>query len=131
LLNAAALPLQILLLGDGYRRLIAATAEEDLARIMSDDRGPRSRAPSGVEKQAGRGGSDESWLEHQVRETYRAVVDEPIPKELLEIVRRIPRGRVKAPVDGLQETGRARAASLGALCSNMSELTPSKFDYDF
>jgi hypothetical protein len=33
---------------------------------------------------------DEDWLEHAVRGLYQAVIDEPVPKRLLEIVGRIP-----------------------------------------
>jgi hypothetical protein len=38
-----------------------------------------------------RGNLDERWLERKVRDMYQEVVDEPVPKELLDIVRRIPK----------------------------------------
>jgi len=37
-----------------------------------------------------RGNLDERWLERKVRDMYQEVVDEPVPKELPAIVRRIP-----------------------------------------
>ena len=37
-----------------------------------------------------RGGSDELWLEHKVRDMYQNMVEEPVPTELLEVVKRIP-----------------------------------------
>jgi hypothetical protein len=33
----------------------------------------------------------EYWLERNVRDLYEKVVDEPVPKKLLDIVRRIPK----------------------------------------
>jgi len=33
---------------------------------------------------------DERWLERAVRDLYQAVIDEPVPEGLLEIVGRIP-----------------------------------------
>ena len=33
---------------------------------------------------------DERWLEHMVGSLYHAVVDEPVPRGLLDIVKRIP-----------------------------------------
>ena len=32
----------------------------------------------------------EQWLEHKVRDLYHAVVDEPVPRGMLDIVKRIP-----------------------------------------
>ena len=34
---------------------------------------------------------EERWLERKVRDMYQEVVDEPVPKELLDIVKRIPK----------------------------------------
>ena len=34
---------------------------------------------------------EERWLERKVRDMYQEVVNEPVPKELLDIVRRIPK----------------------------------------
>ena len=45
---------------------------------------------SGWGEEHWRGGADERWLEHKLRDFYRGVLDEPLPKELLDIVDRIP-----------------------------------------
>jgi hypothetical protein len=33
---------------------------------------------------------DFRWLEHLIRDLYKAVIDEPVPERLLEMARRIP-----------------------------------------
>ena len=38
----------------------------------------------------GNGRNNDHWLEHMLRGLYQAVVDEPLPARLLDIVRRIP-----------------------------------------
>jgi hypothetical protein len=47
---------------------------------------------------------DEQWLEHMVRDLYHAVVDEPVPRGLLDIVGQIPEPSTNepryAPADG-------------------------------
>jgi Anti-sigma factor NepR len=39
----------------------------------------------------GRSNLEERWLERKVREMYQEVVDEPVPQDLLDIVKRIPK----------------------------------------
>ncbi len=34
---------------------------------------------------------NEHWLEHEVHDLYQRVVDEPVPKDMLDIVTRIPK----------------------------------------
>jgi hypothetical protein len=34
---------------------------------------------------------EERWLERKVRDMYQEVVNEPVPQELLDIVKRIPK----------------------------------------
>jgi hypothetical protein len=65
--------------------------------MMSDARskGGRENSQSARDGMANqrrpRGNLDERWLERKVRDMYQEVVDEPVPKELLDIVRRIPK----------------------------------------
>jgi hypothetical protein len=54
-------------------------------------RGKNQPARYGMNEQRPRGNLDERWLERKVRDMYQEVVDEPVPKELLEIVKRIPK----------------------------------------
>jgi Anti-sigma factor NepR len=39
----------------------------------------------------GKGNLEERWLERKVRDMYQEVVNEPVPQELLDIVKRIPK----------------------------------------
>ncbi len=41
--------------------------------------------------QRSRNNLEERWLERKVRDMYQEVVNEPVPQELLDIVRRIPK----------------------------------------
>jgi len=69
---------------------------------MSDDKGrkrPRLEhqkmepkgAPGATKggKQPLRGPMDERWLERNIRDMYREVVEEPIPEDLLKILNRV------------------------------------------
>jgi hypothetical protein len=66
-----------------------ALAQMEAGRHMSSvkDKGEsRGTTPSS----GWRGKFDPHWLEEKVHDTYRDVVDEPLPKELLDLVGRIP-----------------------------------------
>ena len=39
----------------------------------------------------GKSNLEERWLERKVRDMYQEVVNEPVPQELLDIVKRIPK----------------------------------------
>jgi hypothetical protein len=55
------------------------------------NRGGKNGGPETTSSPSGwRGRHDPHWLEQKVRDTYRDVVDEPIPDELLHLVGRIP-----------------------------------------
>jgi len=42
-------------------------------------------------KTSRRSGMEERWLERKVRDMYQEVVNEPVPQDLLDIVKRIPK----------------------------------------
>jgi len=46
---------------------------------------------SGRERQRPHRDYSEHWLERMLRGLYQAVVDEPVPKEMIDIMRRVPR----------------------------------------
>ncbi len=45
---------------------------------------------SGEDRQRPQRDYSEHWLEREVHDLYQNVVDEPVPKNLIDIVRRIP-----------------------------------------
>lgn len=51
---------------------------------------PGANAARG-KKQPLRGPMDERWLERNIRDMYREVVEEPIPEDLLKILNRVPK----------------------------------------
>ena len=69
------------------------------------------------EGRAGWGGQDrqrprrdfgEHWLEHMIGALYQSVIDEPVPKPLLDIVRRLPQSRPSAARRATDPLERAR-----------------------
>ena len=45
---------------------------------------------SGEDRQRPQRNYSEHWLEREVHDLYQSVVDEPVPKKLIDIVLRIP-----------------------------------------
>ena len=60
---------------------------------------------------------DEQWLEHMVGDLYHAVVDEPVPRGLLDIAKRIP--------DPSASEARARARSWRAKAEELRTVAQS------
>jgi hypothetical protein len=57
-------------------------------RKMEPEGAPGTKL-AGAKKERLRGPLDERWLERNIRDMYREVVEEPIPEDLLKILNRV------------------------------------------
>lgn len=74
--------------------------------------GLRQDAP-GLPNTENKTGSFDQWLDHRLKEMYGAVVDEPLPKELRELVERLS-GEDEEPEDDSAQEAAAEHAPSGA-----------------
>ena len=74
------------------RSAVACNKVSMMSDAQSKGGGSKDPAAKGTKAmQRPRNTLEERWLERKVRDMYQEVVDEPVPKELLDIVKRIPK----------------------------------------